>query len=100
MPLPIPALPITMIEPSFRTSLVAAVGATPLMPPGFGAASEAAIALSAITVLTDIEYRVTCATAANPRMENHFAVNRHAPSLAGLDNGNGSWQVGTSFDAW
>ena len=35
MPLPVRTLPVAMIEPAFRTPLVAAVGGTALLPPGF-----------------------------------------------------------------
>ena len=83
-------LPVAMIEPALRTPLVAAVGSTVLSPPGCTAAHRAAIALSAITVLTDPEHRTTSIAAANPLPQNHFAMNRHASSQAGLDNGNGS----------
>jgi hypothetical protein len=37
-----------MVEPSFRTLLVAAVGGAPLTEPGLGAARDAAITLPAI----------------------------------------------------
>jgi len=43
-------LPVAMIEPSFRTLLVSAIGTTPLMEPGLLAAGKAAIALPAVTV--------------------------------------------------
>jgi hypothetical protein len=93
-------LPVTMVQPSFRASLVAAVGAASLLEPRFTAASGAAIALSAITMLADPEHREASTAAANPLPENHFAMSRHRRPQAGLDNGNRSWQLGTSFDAW
>jgi hypothetical protein len=40
------------------------------------------------------------AAVANPLPEHHFARSRHPCPLAGLDNGNRSWQVRTSLDAW
>src|SRR5579864_3933541 len=89
-------LPIAMIEPALRTPLVAAVGSTVLSPPGFPAAHRAAIVLSAITVLTDPEHRMTSTAAANPLPQNHFARKRHA-RRRGLDNGSRSWQVRTSL---
>jgi len=75
---------------------MAAVGAAVLLHPGLIAASRAAIALPAITVLTDPEPRVAFPAAANPLTENHFAMNRHPRRQAGLDNGSQSWQAKTS----
>jgi hypothetical protein len=97
---PILALPVAMVEPAFRAALVAAVGAAPLLESCFGTASDAAIALSTITVLTDPEHRVASAATANPLTENYLAMNRQCPPMAGWTTGNGSWQVRTSFDAW
>jgi hypothetical protein len=77
-----------MIQPSFSTLLVAAVGAPPSPELGCGATSGAAIAVSAIAVLTDPEHRV--ASAAKPLTENYFAMNCHARPQTGLDNGNRS----------
>jgi hypothetical protein len=87
--MPVLPLPVTMIETSFRAPLVAAVGLAPLLPPGSGTASEAAIALSAITAGAKEEHRAAFAVLANSLPENHFAMNRHAPPQAALDNGNG-----------
>jgi len=86
-----------MIQPSFETPLMAPVGVASLLEACFGAASGAAIALSAITMLTDPEHGLTCDAAANPLPENRSAMIRHA--RRGLDNGNRSWQVRISFDA-
>ena len=36
--------------------------------------------------------------ATNPRPENHFSMNRHPPTGAAFDNGNGSCEGGTNFD--
>ena len=76
-------LPVTMVQPSFRASLVAAIGAAPLLDPGLLAASCAAIALSAITMLADPEHREASTAAANPLPENHFAMSRHRRPQAG-----------------
>jgi hypothetical protein len=97
---PILPLPIAMIQPTFRTPLMATVGAAPLPESRFPAAGETAIALSTITVLTDPEHRATLVAAANPLTENYFAMNLHARPQTGLDNGRRSWQVRSSFDAW
>jgi len=95
--LAVSTLPIAMIEPALRTPLVAAVGSTVLSPPGLPAAHWAAIALTAITVLTDPEHHMTSTAAANPLPQNHFARKRHARPRRGLDNGSQSWQVRTSL---
>jgi hypothetical protein len=88
-----------MVQPPFRAPLVAAVGAAPLLEPGLGTARRTAIALPAVTVLTDPEHRVASTAGANPLPENHFAMKRHARPQTGLDNGKQSCQVRTSFDA-
>jgi hypothetical protein len=75
---PILALPVAMVQPSFRTALVTVVGTASLLEPGCGAASRAAIALSAVTLLADKEHRAASAAAANPLSKNDFAVNGHA----------------------
>lgn len=98
MTLPVRTLPVPMIEPAFRTPLVAAVGDAVLPPPGLRAASRAAIALPPIAVRTNPEHRLASLAAANPLPENHFAMNRHPPAQADFDNGNGSCQGRTSFD--
>jgi hypothetical protein len=91
-------LPVPMIEPALRTPLIAAVGSTVLPAPGFAAAHRAAIALSAIAMRTNPERRLASLAATNSRLENHFGMNRHPPTQAGFDNGNGSCQGRTSFD--
>jgi hypothetical protein len=72
-----------MIEPAFRTLLVATVRSAPLPQPGLGAASQAAIALSAVAVRTDPEQNVASTAQTKPRTENHFSK-RHAHLSAGL----------------
>ena len=89
-----------MIEPSFLAQLVATIGAASLTEPGFSAASGAAIALSAITVFADPEHGAASVTTANSLPENRLAMKGHLRRQAGLDNGNRSWQVRTSFDDW
>jgi hypothetical protein len=79
-----------MIEPSFRTLLVPAVGGASLPLSGLLAAGGAAIALSAITVRAEEKYGVTLAAQTNPQPENRFALHRHARWQAGLDNGSRS----------
>jgi hypothetical protein len=91
-------LPIPVVEPAFRALLIAAVGRPVLPAPGFGAARRAAIALSAIAMGTNPEHRLASLAAANTLPENHFSMNRHPPTQADFDNGNGSCQGKTSFD--
>ena len=83
-------LPVAMIEPSFRAVLMTAVGSPPLSQPRRSAAFRTAIAMSAITVLTDPEHRPAADTESLP--QNH-AMCRHFPSADGLDNGGRSCQV-------
>ncbi len=92
MGLALAVLPLTvpMIEPSFRTLLVPAVGGPSLTLAGLRAAGEAAIALSAVTVRAEEKYGVTLAAQTNPQPENRFALHRHARRQAGLDNGSDS----------
>jgi hypothetical protein len=87
--LPVLALTVAMIPPSFRTVLVTAVGTAVLMESGLVAAGEAAIALTSVTVRAEIKHSPAFAAKANPLPENQFAMSRHASSQAGLDNGNG-----------
>ena len=82
---PVLPLAIAMIELPFRTLLVPLVGPLPLLPAGLLAASDAAVAVPAITVRADVEHRLTPQAKSLP--ENRFAMNRrHAPWQAGLDN--------------
>jgi hypothetical protein len=84
---PVIALTVTMIEPSFRTPLMAAVGAPSLEEAGLLTALGAAIALPAIAMRADEEHCVALVTEANTLPEYRFAMNsRHASSQAGLDN--------------
>jgi hypothetical protein len=47
---------------------------------------------------TNPEHRLASLAAANALPENHFSMNRHPPTQADFDNGNGSCQGRTSFD--
>jgi hypothetical protein len=95
---PVRTLPVAMIEPALQTPLVAAIGSAALPEPSFGAASRTAIALSAIAVRTNPEHCLASLAATNSRPEKHFSMNRHPPTQADFDNGNGSCQGKTSFD--
>lgn len=79
-----------MVEPPFGSLLVAAVGAASLPEPCLLTASDAAIALTAVTLGTEKEQRAAFAVQTNPWSQNYFARSRHAYSQAALDNGYGS----------
>ena len=96
---PVFPLAVAMIESSFRALLVAAVGAAALPEPGFGAAGGTAIALPPIALLAEPEHRLASGAEANPLTKNDLAL-IHARRETGLDNGDRSWQVRTSFDVW
>jgi len=91
-------LAIPVVEPAFGTLLIAAVGRPVLPAPGFGAARRAAIALSAIAMRTNPEHRLASLATANALPQNHFSMNRHPPTQADFDKGNGSCQGRTSLD--
>jgi hypothetical protein len=98
--MPVGPLPVAMIELALQTLLVAAVGLAVLPATGLAAAIQAAIAVSSITVRADEKQCVALVPEAHSRTQNQFASNRHLSSQRGFDNGNGSWQLRTSFDAW
>jgi hypothetical protein len=88
--LPVLPLPVTVIEPSLETLLVAAIGRPPLLPASVLTADEAAIALPAIAVGAKEEHRAAFDGIAEPLPQKYFAVRRHTCPQAALDNGNGS----------
>ena len=96
--LPVRTLPVAMIEPAFQALLVAAVGSAVLPAPGFAAATRAAIALPTVAVRANPEHRLASLAATNSRPQHHFSMNRHPPTQAAFDRGNGSCQGRTSFD--
>ena|ERR1700678_1649693 len=93
-------LPVPMIELSFRTALVPVVGAAALPAPGFGAAVVAAVTLSPVTVPADPENCVASDHRTNALTKDHLAMPIHVRRVAGLDNGDRSWQVRTSLLLW
>ena len=82
------ALPVTMIELSFRASLVPVVGAAALPAARFEAAGLAAVTLSAVAVPADPEDSVASDSRTNALTEDHLAMKIHVRREAGLDNGN------------
>ena len=91
------ALPVAMIELSFRASLMAVVGAATLSAPGFNATVVAAVTLPAVAVSTDPEDGVASDSRTNALTEDHLAMPIHVRREAGLDNGDRSWQLRTSL---
>jgi hypothetical protein len=85
--LAIHTLSVTVIESPLGTLLVSAIGAPPLPYSGLLATNQAAIPLPTITMGAEKEHPAAFAAEANPQPKNHFAVHRHAISLAVLDNG-------------
>jgi hypothetical protein len=94
------ALPVSMIQSSFRTRLVSAVGCPALPPPRRCAASHAAIALPAVTVRTNEEQHIAGAAQTEPRPQNRLAMYSHAPGVRALTTAIRSWEFRTSFDVW
>jgi hypothetical protein len=82
-------LPVTVIEAAFRTLLMPAIGTASLMKPRLVATVQAAIALSAITTRAEKERPPAFTAQTNSQPQNNFAMIRHPPSQAGLDNGYG-----------
>ena len=76
-----------MIETAFGTLLMASIGAAPLLQACLPAALQTAIALPVITLRAEEERRPAFTAMTNSQPKNHFAMNRHPPSPAGLDNG-------------
>jgi hypothetical protein len=85
--LPVALLSVPMIVSALPTLLMPAIGGAPLPKPGYLAAGEAAIALSAITVGAQEEQSPTVRDEARSLSKNHFASGRHACSQAALDTG-------------
>jgi len=97
---PILALPVAMIQSSFRAALVPAIGRAALPPPRCCAADRTAIALPAVTVRTNEEQHVAGAAPTEPRPQNRLAMYGHAPGVRALTTSIRSWEVKTSFDVW
>jgi hypothetical protein len=76
-----------MVQSPFRTSLVSAIGRTPLSPACLIPTGDAAIALSPIAMGTEKERCKAIPEQANPLPENCFPMRRHASPQAALDNG-------------
>jgi len=90
------ALPVPMIELSFRASLVSVVGPAALPAPGFRATVVATVTLAPVAVPADPEDCVASDSRTNALTKDHLAMPIHVRRQAGLDNGDRSWQVRTS----
>jgi hypothetical protein len=90
------ALAVAMIEFSFGASLVSLIGAAALSAPGFNAAGIAAVALPAVVVPAYPEHRVAADNRKNTLTKDHLAMKIHVRPETRLDNGDRSWQAGTS----
>ena len=75
-PVAVVALPVTMIEQSFRALLVPLIGAPPLLAARLLAALGAAIAVAAIAMRADVEDRVALLAATCSLQKNSLAMNR------------------------
>jgi hypothetical protein len=96
---PIFALAISMVQATFQTLLVAAIGQAVLLPARLLPTELATVVLSPVTVATDPEDLTTAASTANSLTEDNFAVGRHPRPKVGLDNGDRTWQLET-VDVW
>ena len=76
-----------MIESSFGTLLVPAIGQTLLLPTRLPSAGVTAIALSAVTPRAQEKHRPAFAGMTKPLSQNRFTVCRHASPQAALDKG-------------
>ena len=86
-------MPVSMVELSFRTLLMAAVGGAPLTKPRLGAACDAAIPMSAIAARAEEKAGATFFAHAEPKLEDYFVTGRHPSSQRGWTNGSGSVAV-------
>lgn len=83
---PVLPLAVAVIEAALGALLMTTIGAAPLIQPRLPAALQTAIALPMITMRAEEERRLALTAQTNPQPQNHFAIDRHPPSPAGLDN--------------
>jgi hypothetical protein len=86
-------LTISMIQFSFRTLLVSAIGFTSLLTTCLGTAALATVALSLITGTADPKDGAASVCVAKSLTKNNLRGARHPSLKAGLDNGQTSWQA-------
>ena len=80
------SLPVSLVQPAFRSFSAAEVRSSTLLAAGFSAAPLAAILLAMITAAADPEDSVTFFPAAKPLTENIFGTVSHSHLKARLDN--------------
>jgi len=85
--MPIGALPVAMIQTSFFASLMAAVGAAPLIQARLVTALRAAIAMAAVAMGADVEDCVTLQPAARPLPEVCVLMGHRRHRRRRVDNG-------------
>jgi hypothetical protein len=85
-----------VIEPSFGTLLIAAVGAAPLTAPSLLPAGDAAVALSAIAAGAEEEDCMAFGAEAKPLPQHYLIESRHASSRD-WTTAVAPWQVRTSL---
>jgi hypothetical protein len=88
--IPILALPVTMVLSALGALLVTTIGTAALLAARWCAAGHRTVTLSAVTMGTDPEHRLT--PAADPLPKHHLVMACHSSRRMGLDNGNRSWQ--------
>jgi hypothetical protein len=81
-----------VIETSFHTLLVTAVGFAALAATGLVAATGTAITLPTITVRTEIKHRAAGRKVAHALAKDGVTSNRHRFREGALDNRRRSWQ--------
>lgn len=82
-PLPVVALAVAMIQPSFRAALMTLIGPPPLLSPRPFAAGLAAIAMSTVAVRAQEEGRQAVRAETGP-LQQYRSMRRHACPQAGL----------------
>jgi hypothetical protein len=87
------SLPVSLVQPAFRSFSVAEVRSSTLLSAGFSAAPLTAILLAMITAAADPEDGVTFFPAAKPLTENIFGIVSHSHLKARLDNACRSCQL-------
>ena len=74
---------------SSAAALIALLGLSLMTAPRSLGAIDMTVALPAVAMGAEEERGPAFTAQTNPQPQNHFAMNRHPPSPAGLDNGNG-----------
>jgi len=92
------SLTIPMIQTSFGTLLVAAIGLLALLAARFFPAPGAAVSLPPVTMTAEIKNRATRRKMTNPLTKNGLTREGHRHPEAELDNRRQSWQDDSHTD--